>query len=84
LLLLAVTLPGGQERPICQAPSACAQRVNAGWLPGIGDPRNPHNLAVVTVGQARASQAAALASGMLPPEYIASLHNPPSGEVTQP
>ena len=65
--------PGGQTRPNCQAPSACAKRVNSGWLPGIGDPRNPHNLGAVTADEAKANQAAALANGMLPPEYVASL-----------
>jgi hypothetical protein len=58
--------PGGQTRPNCKVPNACATRVSDGWLPGIGDPRKPHNLGGVTVAQARANQAAAIADGMLP------------------
>jgi hypothetical protein len=72
------TQQGGQTRPNCRAPNACATRVKAGWLPGIGDPRNPHNLGRVTADEARAKQAAAIANGMLAPQYAAPLLNPPS------
>ncbi len=70
------TQQGGQTRPNCRAPNACATRVTAGWLPGIGDPRSPHNLGQVTADEARARQAAAIANGMLPPRYAATLQNP--------
>ena len=71
------TEPGGQTRPNCRVPPACAKRVAAGWLPGIGDPAVPHNrglgpalddgsaVTVPTVAEAKAAQATALSNGML-------------------
>jgi hypothetical protein len=72
------TQEGGRTRPNCRVPNACADRVARGWLPGIGDPANPHNRGlgpvptdgtparVPTVAQAKAAQAKAIADGLLP------------------
>jgi hypothetical protein len=73
------TTPGGQTRPNCQVSRACAARVRAGWLPGIGDPGRPHGLGSVTVDEARANQAAALSSGMLP-DMTATRQQPAPGQ----
>lgn len=69
------TQAGGQARANCQAPNACAKRVRAGWLPGIGDPAAPHNLGLpttaprstpLTVAQAKALRQASMAAGYIP------------------